>query len=495
MYTLNYKLSKSTFMKGSQCIKSLYLNKFHKDLRDPVSESKQAIFDTGHQVGDLAQNLFPGGINSDFSLDLDADKASAKTLELIKSGQKVIYEAAFIYDECLAVMDILVNDGKVWKAYEVKSSTSAKEEYKLDASYQYYVIENSGIHLDDISIVYINNQYVRQGELVINELFSIESVLDTARSNIDLIQESIAAYKKILESGKIPEMGIGEYCSKPYDCDFLSHCWKHIPEDSIFDISGMFTKKKFDLYNSGIVKISDIPADFKLNANQQLQVNSALNNSSFVDNSKIKSFLSSLIYPLFFLDFETIRPAVPVYKNHRPYQQIPFQYSLHIISKQGDNPFHFEFLATGIEDPRKALIESLIEQTKGTGDILVYNETFERKRLEEIARDFPEYTNDIESMLVRLKDLMIPFKDKHYYKPEMRGSYSIKEVLPALVPELKYDSLAINNGDLASITFMKIVNKEYSESEVEKLRRDLLEYCKLDTFAMVKILEVLYGVG
>lgn len=494
MYTLNYKLSKSTFMKGSQCIKSLYLNKFHKDLRDPVSESKQAIFDTGHQVGDLAQNLFPGGINSDFSFDLDADKAYAKTLELIKSGQKVIYEAAFIYDECLAVMDILVNEGKTWKAYEVKSSTSAKEEYKLDISYQYYVIENSGIHLDDVSIVYINNQYVRQGELDINELFSIESVLDTARSNIDLIQESIAAYKKILESGKIPEMGIGEYCSKPYDCDFLSHCWEHVPEDSIFDISGMFTKKKFELYNSGIVKISDIPANFKLNANQQLQVNSALNNSSFVDNSKIKAFLSSLNYPLFFLDFETIRPAIPVYKNHRPYQQIPFQYSLHIVSNQGCDPLHFDFLATGLEDPRKALIESLIEQTKGTGDILVYNETFERKRLEEIARDFPEYVSKIDTILSRLKDLMIPFKDKYYYKPEMRGSYSIKEVLPALVPELKYDGLAINNGDLASITFMKIVNKEYSESEVERLRRDLLEYCKLDTFAMVKILEVLYGV-
>lgn len=494
MYTLNYKLSKSTFMKGSQCIKSIYLNKFHKDLRDPVSESKQAIFDTGHQVGDLAQSLFPGGINSDFSLDLDADKASAKTLEFIKSGHKVIYEAAFIYDECLAVMDILVNDGKTWKAYEVKSSTSAKEEYKLDASYQYYVIENSGIHLDDVSIVYINNQYVRQGELDINELFSIESVLDTACSNIALVRESIAAYKKVLESGKIPEMGIGEYCSKPYDCDFLSHCWEHIPEDSIFDISGMFTKKKFELYNSGIIKISDITSDIKLSVNQKLQVDSAKNNTTVIDKRSIGDFLNNLNYPLFFLDFETIRPAVPVYNNHRPYQQIPFQYSLHIVSKQGDNPLHFDFLATGLEDPRKALIESLIEQTKGTGDILVYNETFERKRLEEITRDFPEYTNDIESVLMRLKDLMIPFKDKYYYKPEMRGSYSIKEVLPALVPELKYDGLAINNGDLASITFMKIVNKEFSESEVENLRKDLLEYCKLDTFAMVKILDVLYGV-
>lgn len=494
MYTLNYKLSKSTFMKGSQCIKSLYLNKFHKDLRDPVSESKQAIFDTGHQVGDLAQSVFPGGINSDFSLDLDADKASAKTLEFIKSGHKVIYEAAFIYDECLAVMDILVNDGKTWKAYEVKSSTSAKEEYKLDASYQYYVIENSGIHLDDVSIVYINNQYVRQGELDINELFSIESVLDTAKSNIDLIKESIAAYKKILESGKIPEKGIGEYCSKPYDCDFLSHCWKHIPEDSIFDISGMFTKKKLELYNSGIIKISDIPADFKLSVNQRLQVDSANNTTTVIDKRSIGDFLNNLNYPLYFLDFETIRPAVPIYNNHRPYQQIPFQYSLHIVSNQGDNPLHFEFLATGKDDPRKALIESLIEQTKGTGDILVYNETFERKRLEEIARDFPEYSNDIESLLMCLKDLMIPFKDKYYYKPEMRGSYSIKEVLPALVPELKYDGLTINNGDLASITFMKIINKEFSESEVEKIRKDLLEYCKLDTLAMVKILEVLYKV-
>ena len=241
--------------------------------------------------------------------------------------------------------------------------------------------------------------------------------------------------------------------------------------------------------------MSDITTDIKLSVNQKLQVDSAKNNTSVIDKRSIGDFLNNLNYPLFFLDFETIRPAVPVYNNHRLYQQIPFQYSLHIVSKQGDNPLHFEFLATGIDDPRKALIESLIEQTKGTGDILVYNETFERKRLEEIARDFPEYTNDIESMLMRLKDLMIPFKDKHYYKPEMRGSYSIKEVLPALVPELKYDGLAINNGDLASITFMKIVNKEFSESEVEKLRKDLLEYCKLDTFAMVMILEVLYGVG
>ncbi len=313
----SHLLSKSSFLKGIQCEKQLYLYKHHYDWRDEVTEAQQAIFDRGTDVGKLAQDLFPGGIDAAPPNPFQYDKSAELTQDKINEGVKIFYEASFIYDEVLVAVDILVKAGNKWKIYEVKSSTSVSETYILDAAVQYYVLINSGLDVDDISIVHLNNQYVRHGELNIQELFSIESVLDLVKDQQDLIAEKIKSFKVVLKSKTIPEINIGPQCNDPYDCAFLGYCWKDIPDYSVFNIARLNTNKKFELFNSGVIKIEDVPGDYKLNANQRLQVDSEINKTSFIDKKGLKNFLDSLTYPLYFMDFETFMPAVPLYDDTR----------------------------------------------------------------------------------------------------------------------------------------------------------------------------------
>lgn len=295
----------------------------------------------------------------------------------------------------------------------------------------------------------------------------------------------------MIESPDIPQVDIGNHCTDPYDCDFKGTCWKHIPEYSVFDISRLNKDKKFDLYNQGVLTLDQINlSQIDLNPNQLLQVQSEINGASHIDTDEIRNFTSGLNYPLYFLDFETISPAVPIYDGSRPYQQLVFQYSLHIQETPTSELQHREYLADPSQDPRIGFVEQLTKDCGRSGDILVYNIGFERGKLNDLIEIFPEYSNELRGIVNRLKDLMIPFQQKWYYTPEMRGSYSIKSVLPALVPELSYDHLEIKEGGTASNTFLSMVNGSF-EGDVEDKRRQLLEYCKMDTFAMVLILDKL----
>lgn len=251
--------------------------------------------------------------------------------------------------------------------------------------------------------------------------------------------------------------------------------------------------KKFNLYRQGILDIKDIPDNYPLSDSQQLQVQSEKNGNEIIDVIQIRNFLQNFQYPLYFLDFETFQPPIPRYDESRTYQQIPFQYSLHILTDINRELNHKEFLADTGGDPRIPFIEKLITDVGDTGDVVVYNRSFEITRLKEIARDFPVYKEPIESIIGRIVDLMVPFSRKYYYTPEMRGSYSIKSILPAFAPEFTYKNLNINNGGMASLAFERLYS-ETNESVITKIRKDLLEYCKLDTLAMVEILKVLQKV-
>lgn len=486
-----YRLSKSTFIRGLQCEKSLYLYKHHYQLKDPTPPSLQAVFDQGTNIGVLAQRLFPDGVDASPENHFKMVESVGKTLDFINQGQSIIYEATFLYNDVLAALDILVKDQDGWKAYEVKSSTKVSDTYIKDASIQYYTITNSGIYLKDISIVYINNQYIKNGEIDINELFVVESVLDKVLEYLPRIPNDVKRLKNVIERTEIPQVDIGPHCSDPYDCDFKGICWKHIPEYSIFDISRLNKDKKFDLYNQGVLTLHDIDlSQTNLNPNQVLQVQSELSVSSHIVIDEIRNFTSGLSYPLYFLDFETIGPAVPIYDGSRPYQQLVFQYSLHFQETPTSELKHREYLSDPTQDPRIGFIEQLIQDCGTLGDILVYNISFERAKLNDLIDVFPEYSNELRGIVNRLIDLMIPFQQKWYYTPEMRGSYSIKSVLPALVPELSYNDLEIKEGGAASNTFLSMVTGSF-EGDVEGTRRQLLEYCKLDTFAMVRILDKL----
>lgn len=486
----SHLLSKSSFIRGVQCEKHLYLYKYHYNEMDQLSEMQKAIFKRGTDVGKLAQQLFPKGIDASPKSQFEYDKAVVETKKLIDQNQKVIYEASFNFSDVLAVADILVNEKSGLKIYEVKSSTSISETYIRDAALQYWVISNSGYRVKDFSITYINNQYIRKGNLDINELFVTESVLKLILPLQKWVEENVERFKKVLNKKTIPKIDIGEHCYDPYTCGFYEYCRKHIPDNSIFDLSGVHLNKKYDLYREGIIKLEDIPDDAKLSQTAKLQVEVYKSKKDIVDKKAIKEFLSDLSYPLYFMDFETFQPAVPMFDNSKPYMQIPFQYSLHYKKNKKSSVEHYEFLAETGNDPRKKFIENLLRDTKGEGDILTYNKSFEVLRLKEIAEAFPKYKKQIEERINRVKDLMLPFQKKYYYSYKMQGSYSIKYVLPALIPELNYKDLEINEGGLASIAFESLFY-ETDLMRIADTRTNLLEYCKLDTLAMVKLLEKL----
>lgn len=487
-------LSKSSFLKGLQCEKQLYLYKYHYDWADDISEGEQAIFDRGHDVGKLAQQLFPNGVNASLNDPMKSLQQVELTKELIDKGEKVIYEAAFQYDDVLVIADILVRDkGNKWKIYEVKSTTEVKDEHIPDASVEYYVLSNSGLNVTDTSMIYINNQYVRKGDLDLTKLFNIASVHELVLEGQKAVEENIERFKEVLKQKKIPDIDIGPYCSNPYDCSFLGHCWDHIPEYSVFNIGNLKSDKKFELYHRGIIKIEDVPEDYPLSNGQRLQVESHISQKSFIDKKAIKDFLNSIAYPLYFLDFETFNPAVPLFDNSRPYQQIPFQYSLHYQESAKSKLEHYEFLAEASGDPRIPFLENLLGVTEGKGDIIVYNQAFESARLKELAEDFTKYKKQIENRLARIKDLMMPFQKKQYYTPEMKGSYSIKAVLPALVPDLSYDDLEIADGGTASRAFESLYFEE-DNKKIKEIREQLINYCGMDTMAMVRIWEFLISI-
>jgi hypothetical protein len=438
-------LSKSTFMYGAQCLKRLYFHKFKGSLRNSVDEEQQSIFTMGTNIGLLAQDLFPGGVNAEppdpFSYHISVEK----TRKLIESGQKVIYEAAFNFEGVLCAVDILVNKGGGWYAFEVKGSTKVKDPFIMDASLQHYVISNCGVPLEDFFIVHLNNQYVRKGELEIQQLFSNESVKDRAVENKEFIETKIIELKTLLKEKKEPVVEIGRHCSQPYECDFTAHCWAGFQPEVV-------------------------PSEENFDADA------------------VRDFLNEWEFPLYFFDFETIMPAVPEFDNSRPYQQIPFQYSLHKQTEDG-NIEHVEFLGDGVTDPREALTRSLLKELGDRGSIVTWNRPFEMTRLRELARDFPQFADEIAQVLERVVDLMTPFRKRWYYIPAFNESASLKSVLPALVPSLSYKDLAIQEGGVASLIYTQL--KQHAPDVRETHRTHLLEYCKLDTLAMVEIFKIL----
>jgi len=485
---MNPFISKSQFMRGLQCRKSLWLYRNRPELRTQPDEAQQAIFATGTDVGLLVRKLFPGGTALDYEGSTFEEKI-ARTKDLIASGVNTIYEATFLYDNVLVMVDILHHGARGWVFYEVKSSTEVKDVHINDVAVQYYVLRGSGLPVSKASLVHINNQYVRRGDLDIKGLFIAEDLTSVAEEQQVAVKHELTGLQTMIE-GECPVMDIGAHCSDPYECDFTAHCWAHVPKPSIFDIARLNSNKKFELYYKGIRSFKDIPDDFPLNPSQRMQVEAESSGKKFIDSAGLKEFLVTLSYPLYFLDFETFQSAVPLFDGTRPYGQIPFQYSLHAMDREGGDVRHYEFLAEAGADPREDLVKRLIADIPPDVCILAYNRGFEKGVIKRLAEQFPAYANRLMNIHDKILDLMAPFRGKYYYTKEMQGSYSIKYVLPALIPGQCYDGMAICNGGEAMNAYATL---HLVKDEVEKagIRKALLEYCKLDTFAMVTILDKL----
>lgn len=482
-------LSKSLFIRGLQCHKALFLEKFHRHLKPPVTAQAQARFDTGNQAGDAARQLFPGGILIPY---MEGDEGRARqirfTRDAIDAGASTIYEAAFQHDGIFIKADIIRRGPDGWELYEVKAGTKLTPVYVDDAAIQYHVVTAAGLDLGRAFVTRVNPFYVRKGLLDLRKLFTHEDVTDKVRERQPFIARELHNQRRMLEAS-LPDIDIGPHCLQPYHCDYREHCWRHIPADSVFDLAGRGADP-FDLYKRGIIEQKDIPPGL-LNDRQSQQVQATMDKSTAIDHAALRDFLGTLSYPLCFLDFETFMSVIPPYDGTRPYQQIPFQYSLHCRDTRGGAVRHREFLAEPGEDPREPLLQRLMADLPGDACILTWNMSFEKGILQALADRSPGQADIIETWIENMKDLMIPFRSRLVYHWRMKGSYSIKAVLPALVPDLSYDALAIADGDAAMDGYHRMcVARDYPD-ELERIRDDLREYCRLDTLGMVRILEVL----
>src|SRR5512134_184277 len=469
-------LSKSLYMRGLQCHKSLYLDRHRPELRAEPTPELEALWASGHEVGVFAHMLFPGGVVVPFE-GLTKDEQLAKTLEEIDRGTKAIYEATFSHDGVFVKADIIVRNRGYWDLYEVKSSTSVKEHYWDDVAVQYHVLAGSGLPLHKAYLVHINNGYVREGDIVPEELFVIQDITGIVKEKQASIPEKLAEMRAML-SGDMPKVDIGPHCHDPYECDFLHVCWEHVPEYSVFSLRGRGVDR-WELYRQGVVRLEDVPLD-SLNLMQRMQVEYYLDKKSHADPAKVREFLKRLRYPLCFLDFETFASAIPLFDGIRPYQQVPFQYSMHRVDAKGKEPRHFEYLAEPGVDPREEIAEKLLGEIPEGACVLVYNLAFERRVLRELGEALPRLRKPLAAVSEGVVDLMEPFKRRDIYDWQMNGSYSLKTVLPVLVPELSYDALEISDGEMASEAYFAM--EEISDpAERARLRKALLEYCRQDT--------------
>ena len=487
-------LSKSKYCKLVQCPKILWMNKYKSDVAVPTA--REAVLANGTAVGELARNLFGDYTNIEFNTDLNIMVEDTK--KMLKSKPNIITEASFNYDNNFCSVDILKNNLDGVEIYEVKSSTDVHDIYLDDASYQYFVLSNLGLNVKKVCIVYINKQYVRDKELEIEKLFNIQDITDIAKLKQGEIKKTIEMANKYMDEyngDNEPNTDIGMHCFNPYKCEFWEYCTRNLPKPNVFDIGGgMHTSKKFEKYYEGKISFRDLQNE-NLNPKFLEQIDFELNNlKPKIEKEAIKGLMDSLKYPLYFIDYETYQLAIPEVEGTKPYQQLPFQYSLHIIKEKGASIQHKEFLAE-IDDQNyiRHFAESMIKDMPENGSVIIYNKAFEPVRNNEIARMYPDLKDELKRINSNIIDFMEPFKQRKYYTKEMHGSASIKAVLPALYPndpELDYHNLpVVHNGGEASEAFLSLRNM--SKEEQKEIRHGLLVYCELDTYAMVKIWEKL----
>ena len=478
-------LSKSRYLSGLQCHLRLWHSCFNRELASKVTPAQQALFDTGHRIGQLATHLFPEGIL--IREDHLHHQEAVQTTEhvLLDHNVSSIFEAAFLYHDVRIRVDILKRlDNGQWDMIEVKSSTSVKDIHLPDVAIQYYVLNGSGLKINRVFLLLINNQYVYDGNrLDLENFFYSSDVTDQVLLIQDEIPLRINEQKKMLDSSGAPVIQPSRHCTTPFTCEFWEYCTKDMPEHWIFDLHGI-SQKKFDELTGMFVKdIKDIPDTFNLTELQARIKKCVIKNDAYI-SKRLHTQLLNLEYPVHFLDFETMNPAIPLYSDTSPYEVIPFQWSDHILHKDG-SLVHKEYLCEDHRDPRENFTRALLEALDERGSIFIYT-TYEKIIIKRLAEHFPQYREDLLRIPNRFKDLCSIIRH-YFYHPGFHGSFSLKSVLPVLVPEMSYNTLSIKDGSHASYEYLRLIHPDTPSGEKEKIKEDLLAYCSQDTLAMVKI--------
>lgn len=486
---MNY-YSKSKYISYKNCEKRIWLDKYKKEEAMEVLPFNAAL--EGVEFGKLVQGLFSNPHVIEFNSNLNVMVEDTK--EVLKA-KRYICEASFFSDNLYCAVDILENNKGIVNIYEVKSSTKLKEDYLYDVAYQKYVLEKNNLKVKDCFVIHINSSYVLEDELNINELVTFENV-NSLIKDIDIFKE-INDMDILLNNNIEPNTLISSTCENYNGCPFKEYCYKKYLANNDNSIINLYNyRNKYKMLAKGVLTMEDLLNDpkesLKLNEIQQRQIEYCLNPNldDYIKKEEIKSFINDIKYPIYFFDFETYQYMIPKFKKTRPYQQIPFQYSLHIMYEDGSIT-HKEYLANPLDDYFKDITKSYINDLGVKGSIVAYNASFEKTRIKEAALIFKEYEDKLLAINERFVDLADIFKKGYYYNAKMKNSFSIKSVLPALFgDEFNYSSLnEVHNGTDAQVAFKKL--ESCSEEETIETRKNMLAYCLLDTLSMVKIFDKL----
>ncbi len=491
------QITKSDFIRYLECPAYFWFFKRRPEVLDnqEPSDFDKELIKNGQEVELWARKLFTQGI----LVKSKQSAATKETQELLREGQKVIFQATFEAENLYAMIDILEWDeaNQSWIINEVKGTTSKdkkNDEHLHDAAFQYILMKMAGYNVRRVNLIELNKEFRKQGEINIRDLLQITDITDKMKELEEEISPMIADMKRILENDREPLPCECIYKSRSNHCPAFKYLHPHVPSYSVHDIVriGLSKKSLEALIEDGHYSIEEVPEDFKLSEYQRNHVEVTQTKIPIITSGKIAEMLNELIYPLYFLDYETYPTAVPIYDGCTPYQQVPFQYSLHVLKEPNGNLEHYEFLHTDQDGhPAKAMGEALIKIISSEGSIIVWNKKFEGKCHEDLAILLPQYADIFYNYNQRLFDLMEVFSKNHYVHHDFRGGYSIKDVLPVLVPEMSYKNLNIRDGSMAMKGWKTMMFEIKDQQEKDKIKRDLLNYCEQDTLAMVKIFEIL----
>ncbi len=477
-------------MSGTQCHLRLWYATRSRDLASEPDDTLQGIFDTGHEVGELACQRFPGGhfIAHDHRHVREALEETRVVLE--SATHTALFEPAFRHQGVLVRVDILERlPGGGWGLIEVKSTTRLKDTFVLDAAVQLWVLRGAGLDVREAGVLTLNREYVYAGgEHDLNALFELHPVLEPATALLESIGTDISEMQAMLSAPQAPDIHPGDHCFSPYTCPFYAHCTRDFeyPDHGIDELPRLSAARRQELEAARVSEIRDIPEEFQLNGLQQI-VRQAVREDGGLVHGDLHAQIARIEAPVHHLDFETFAPAIPRFIGTRPYEPIPFLFSVH-IEGDGQSPEHTDYLHEGSDDPRPQLANRLIDALGQQGSICTYS-SYERQVLRRLAAALPEKAAALGAIETRLFDLL-PVVRNNYYHPEFRGSFSIKHVLPALVPESGYDDLAISDGQTAAVHYAQALNKSVS-AERRQTFENLRAYCERDTLAMVELREAL----
>ncbi|MEI6069610.1 MAG: DUF2779 domain-containing protein [Methylococcaceae bacterium] len=480
-------LSKSRLLAHRQCPKRLWLQIYKPELLPVTDASTQARFNTGNQVGEIARSLYPDGVLIGGN---DLQQALRDTSEILKtSPTRPVFEATFEYDSVVVSADLLLPGAGGYRLVEVKSTASVKDYHLIDAAIQSWVVQKNGLNLTNTAIAHIDTRFVYSGNGDYRGLLKETSIAEKLTPLLAEVPDWVAAAKATL-SGDEPMITPGSQCETPFECPFFGHCnpaaAEHTikvsyPPEDLPHHNGLAAQLREEGYDD----LRQVPEERLIKSLHQ-RVHACVQSGRAYLDPIARIQLIDLPYPLFYIDFETYAPAVPVWAGTRPYAtQVPFQWSCHSEGEDGQLE-HQAFLAEGPDDPRRAFLDSLLPVLGEVGAIFVYNAGFERGRLRELAALFPELGELVHGIMARIVDLL-PIARAHYYHPDQHGSWSIKAVLPTIAPELAYDELMVADGRMAQSAFQEIIDPLTTTEQRQALRQALLDYCERDTLAMVRI--------